>query len=92
MSSKKVDQSGTLVNNSGVSRGGAAPPLFLDGNEARRAEKKIFFGGHSRFIWDSFEIDCYTGYFPFRDGSIVSGVCSRNLQRLTRKVSCSYTR
>ena len=24
-------------------------------------------------IWDSFEIDCYTGYFAFYDGSIVSG-------------------
>ena len=24
-------------------------------------------------IWDSFEIDCYIGYFPFYDGSTVSG-------------------
>ena len=71
----------------GEGPGGPAPPLFLDQNEARRAQKKIFFGGE---VWDSFVIDCYTGYFPFYDGSIVSGAVEKKCEFMNQCAAENY--
>ena len=41
-------------------------------------------------IWDSFEIDCYTGYFPFYDGSIVSGAVEKKCEFMNQCAAENY--
>ena len=41
-------------------------------------------------IWDSFEIDCYTGYFPFYDGCIVSGAVEKKCEFMNQCAAENY--
>ena len=41
-------------------------------------------------IWDSFEIACYTGYFPFYDGSIASGGVEKKCEFMNQYAAENY--
>ena len=40
--------------------------------------------------WNSFEIDCYKGYFPFHDGSIVSGGVEKKREFMNQYAAENY--
>ena len=53
----------------------------------RESGTRVLFASES---WDSFGIDCYTGYFPFHDGSIVSGGVEKKCEFMNQYAAENY--
>ena len=53
----------------------------------RESGTRMLFASES---WNSFEIDCYKGYFPFHDGSIVSGGVEKKREFMNQYAAENY--
>ena len=53
----------------------------------RETGTRMLFASES---WDSSEIDCYAGYFPFHDGSVVSGGVEKKCEFMNQCAAENY--